>query len=580
MFFLARGLEPQHEGFYFSEAWRFAQGDILFQDSTTSSFTLVFWWESWILRIFPECGFLGLRVIWAITMLLCALVTLGLMLRYFSPLVSFTGAAASLLYVAASSSIKAPSYNSMPALPLLLAIWLWLAAYHRSGKAQLFLSAGAGMSAFLATTCRITLVVIILLPLLTMVYDRCCGIKVDGIRRMAITFFVTYFAGVLCFFLAAGSMGLTGDLFNGWAVETASTGHGLVELTHRMVWSSLFILLPALVVVIIAAFFRYKENLKAFAAQHKKAIIVCILLVALLGSFYLYELHGFHWARLLVGSLINEPIKFKVAWLLFLFAIGVIIADVIFHLFNRVFNLKTGDDAARTHDRRGLGIVAVFLCLVTILGTNELPARPVWLNSWLLISLAVGLSCVWFSDWSKYLTKNRPVWLLRGVCTVFLLPFICYCIGSSLYPWGDRPIWELGASPDTAVFHGILTSPSRADFIDSVVDAVERNSEVGDRILVYYYHPWVYGATSRLPSTYITWFFPQTAHSSKQSALDDMIERGRVPKIVLYNPMTVNELQLQDDPIHQYVKERYEVAEEVYGVKIMLPSATMKNKGH
>ena len=579
-YFLPRGIELNHEGFYASEAWRLAQGDLPFRDASSSSGTLVYWYVSWILRIFPECGFLGLRIVWAVAMALCALVTAKLMLKYFSPLVSFTAAAASLLFVNGVTSIRAPSYNTMPALPLLLAVWLWLVAYGRSGKAQLLLAGGAGVAAFLATTLRVPLVLVVLLPLLTVVYDRCSGVRVNGVWRMVMSYFIAYLAGVLCFFLVVGSAGLTGDLLNGWATLSSVRGHGLSEMAHSLIWSSVFILLPALVVVSVAAFFRYRENLVAFLARHGEAVkrsipivVVCALLMAVSGWFYFCELDGFQYGRDLVNNLIGGSVTTKATWLIFLVAVGVILADITFHLFDRVFNVKTEKDAARLHDRRRLGIMAIFLCLITIVGTNVFPPRPVWLNAWLLISLAVALSSVWLAERGKYLTNLRPIWILRGVCIVFLLLFLCYGTLKSCHPWGDRPLWELSASPRTARLHGIITTPERAKFIDSLVDAVESNSEHGDRILSYYWMPWLYYSTHTLPSTHMTWLAGWYESSDYQAALDDMLARDRVPRVVVFSPWIRG---VYDSPIYEWVEEHYEVVQIVGGYKIMLPNAEMK----
>lgn len=587
VYFLPRGIAFFDEGLYLSEAWRLAQGDLLFRDAAQSATTLSFWWVSWVFRIHPECGFLGVRIIWAITMLLCALVTANLMLRYFNPLVSFTGAAASLFFVDGVTTLTSLNYNTMPALPLLLAAWLWLAACRRSGKLQLFLGAGAGAAAFLATTCKITIVIIIFLPILTLVYDRCCGVKTDGLWRAAIGFFTTYFAGVVLFFLAVGSLGLIGDLFNGWTLATTSGGHRLDQLTHMMISSSLFILSPGLVVLLIAAFFRYRENLIAFSIRHKEAvkrsipvIVASMLLIAILVWFYLHELDGFQYMGLLVARLITRSILVKVTWLLFLLATGVILADVMFRLSNHVFNLKTEEDMARTHDRCRVGIMAIFLCLVVILGTNELPARTAWLSAWLVISLAVGLCCVWFADRTKYLTNPRFVWRRRAVCIVFLLLFPSYGILRDVSPYGDSPVWELSVSPKTPRIHGILTTPERADFIDSVVDSVERNSEVGDRILVYYNMPIFYYLTGCLPSTKLTWLGSCTQNADQQSLVEDMIERDRVPKVVVYCPWIH---QPSDDPIHEYVEEHYEVVQKVSEpskVKVAIYADNSGEPGH
>jgi len=587
-YFLPRGIEPVHEGFHASMAWRLAQGDLLFRDEICSSGTLVYWYESWILRIFPECGFLGLRIVWAVAMLLCALITARLMLKYFNPLVSFTAAAASLLFVSGVTLIKAPSYDTMPALPLLLAVWLWLVACRRAGKAQLLLAGGAGVAAFLATTLRFPLVPVVFLPILTVVYDRCSGVRVNAVWRMVMSYFIAYSAGVLCFFLVVGSTGLTDDLLNGFATASSIDGHGLDELAHRLIWSSAFILLPALVGVSVAAFFRYRENLKAFAAKHKKAIkhniliiISFMIFIAILGWFYLHELDGFKYGGLLVSSLTEHSLltaDTKATWPILLLAVGIILADITFHLFDHVFNVKTEKDAARLHDRRRLGIMAIFLCLITIVGTGAIPPDAVLPNAWLLIALAVALSSVWLAERGKYLTNLRPIWILRGVCIVFLLLFLCYGILKTSHPWQvAQPVWEMSASPRTARLHGIITTPEQAKAMDSLVDAVESYSEPGDRILVCYWSPWLYYATHTLPSTYMTWLAGWYESSTYQAALDDMLARDRVPRVVVWFPWPWG---LPDNPIDDWVKEHYEVVQVIDWHMIMLPRAALEDKGH
>jgi len=553
-FFLPRGLEPNHEGFYLSEASRFALGDLPFQDSTTSSVTLVYWWESWLLRICPGCGFLDLRIVWAIMMSLCALIIFILMRRYFSSLVSFTSSIASLLFIDAVTYVRAPSYYSATALPLLLGIWLWVIAYHRSGKAQLLLAAGAGAAAFLATTCKITLIFIILLPIITMIYDRFCGVKVDGIRRMAITFFITYLVCVACFFAVVGSAGLIGEFFEGWGVSS-DEGYGLVQMFNMMIWSSLFILLPGLVIVSIMAFLRYKENLRSFWLKHRErtkhripVIIACVLM----------------WI-----------LNFNLFWLFSILAIGIILRDVVFRLFNHAFNLETEEDVVVRHDRCRLGVIAIFLYLLTVLGTTVFPPwQAVFENSWLVVGLAVGLFCIWFP---KLIDNARHILFLRGVCTVIIVVSLTFNIGMHSNPWHEGPIGELTASPSAARAHGILTTPERAKFIDCLVDAIERNSKVGDRILAFLDVPWVYGLTNRLPSTHRTWILALTTESTQQVALNNMIERDRLPQLVVHCPNGTwgTTPRVPNGPLYQYVKDRYEVVEACGECDIMLPVAVL-----
>ena len=141
-------------------------------------------------------------------------------------------------------------------------------------------------------------------------------------------------------------------------------------------------------------------------------------------------------------------------------------------------------------------------------------------------------------------------------------------------PWHDGPIGELVASPIATRASGILTTPERAQFIDCLVDAVERNSNVGDRILAYYDVPWVYGLTNRLPSTHKTWIASWTSESTQQSALNKMIDRDRLPQLVAHCPNVTWEDKTPtatNSPIIQYVKEHYEVIEVCGDCDIMLP---------
>lgn len=716
IFWLPKGLDFSHVGLYCSQAWRLAQGDLPFLDEIVCATSLSPWWLSFVFRIHPACSFLELRIIWAIAMLLCALVTAYLMLRYFNPVVSFTGAAASLFFVTGGAYqfylYKVLSYNTMPYLPLLLTVWLWLAAYHRRGRSQLFLAAGAGIAAFLATTCRFSLVVVILLPILTLVYDRFCRIETDGLRRAAITFLIVYLAGVLCFFLALGSTGLIDDFFNAWVINTVGGRYGLGQIASRGIGSGLLILLPAVVIVLIVTCFKYREslmaflvkcrnnsmaflakygeNLTAFLKKHKEAsafifaggalvfltasvvlspsfvathfspdhllepatihrvqlvrgiagllgifsglvslftwkpgwralafrpfgyfvprdgerrrqlstaktqmlpillaiiLIACLVFLANLLWSFLRNTEVFQYVILMVTKLVEDPILVRrVAFLLFLLAISFILVEVMLNLFNRASNPRTGRDVSIIHDRCQLGIMAIFLSLIMILGTVGPLNHASFKGAWLPISMAVGLAWFWPVGWSKRVTRSHFTWLLRGVGLVLLLLFSCFGILQDYHP----SLWQFNTSPNTVRLQGILTTPERADYIDSLIRAVERYSKPGDRILVYYRMSMLYYLTDRLPATYHLNPAVKT-NEVRQLMLEDMIERGRVPKLIVYtDPPSPS--YARDDPIDEYVKEHYEVVEEIdeymkepsevirdraYKARIMLPKDTI-----
>ncbi len=583
-FFLAKGLDFTDEGMYCADAWRFAQGDLPFRNSF-AGLGLPFWWLSWVFHIYPECGLLGLRIVWAMAMLLCALVTANLMLNHFNPTASFVGAAVSLLFVT-GGVIKVLSFNSMPVLGLLVAAWLWLTACSRSGKLQALLAGAAGMVAFLATTCRVPLLIIVLLPALTIVYDRCCGVKMDGRLRATIAFLATYLGGLACFFLAVGLTGLMSDLFSSLVATTSMHQHTLETMILSLRYSSLYYLLPALL-ILIAVFIKRFNDVIVFARKHRRTIMYIVLPILIACIFIVifdwaatYKVLG--WLKGDIHRLFAGPVAYsRPIGLLLALAIGVVLADVIFHIFDSNSNKV----ASRMHRRCRLGIIAIFLSFLMILGTANEPARSIIYISWLPISMAIGILWLWVLERAKYLIKTSFIWLPRIAFIALLLLYACNGIAANRCPYRERPVNELAAMPTTAKLHGILTTSKRAHIVDQLVDAVKLNSKAGDRILAYENLPMLYYLTDRLPSTNIAWLSEIFPRSLRQSIFEDMVNRDRLPKLVIratYTtrhhswPATKRPLywkgnQQETDPIDKYIREHYKVIQEINGFQVMVP---------
>lgn len=586
IFFLPKGLDFTDEGLYCSEAWRFAHGDRPFADSLANT-GLSFWLLSWVFHVYPECSLLGLRVVWAIVMLLCALVTANLMLKHFSPVVSFTGAAVSLFFVT-GGTIKVLSYNSMPILGLLLVAWLWLTAKRRSGKLELILAGGAGILAFLATTCRVSLLPIVFLPILTIAYDRCCRVKTDGQLRAMIAFVAAYLGGLACFFLVLFIGGMAGELSSSLMAMTGTSGHSLNDISLSLRYSSLYYFLPTLP-ILVAVFIKRFKGIVVFGRKYRRTVI-CIAFLILMACICIII---FDWTTIhkVLGWLKNDALSLLFASftyssrpLLFLLAlaIGVVLADVIFHIFD-----SDNDKAmSKTHDRCRLGIIAVFLSFLMILGTNNVPAYSVRDISWLPVSVAFGLSWLWVMKQTRHAIKTRFVWLLKGAFTAaLLLLYTFYGILVDFYPYRDSSIVELDAMPAATKLHGILTTKDRADTVDRLVEAVKLNSEAGDRILAYENLPMLYYLTDRLPSTSATWLCESYPKSLRESILEDMINRDRLPQLVIratyttrhpnwpttQDPLDWKGNQQETDPIDKYVKEHYQVIQEIDGFQVMVP---------
>ena len=588
IYFLPKGLDFTDEGFYCSEAWRFAHGDVPLQ-GVSSTFGLSFWWLSWVFHVYPECSLLGVRIVWAIVMLLCALLTANLMLRYFNPVVTFAGAAVGLFF-ATSGVIKVLSYNTMPLVGMLLVVWLWLTACQRSGKLQVLLAVGAGIAAFLATTCRLSLLPIVFFPILTVIYDRCCGVKMDGWLRATIAFVAAYLGGLACFFTVLFLQGMAGDFLSSFGTITSVPGHSLKDAILNFRDSSFYYLLPALPILILVFIKRFKDVL-AFLKQHSKAVIYVVLPIVIA----CISIVIFNWAavcevltwlkhdfqRLLLGPLASS--NRRNVLLPLALAIGVVLADVVFHIFDS--NSEKG--ISRTHDRCRLGIIGVFFSFLMMVGTGDVQGPSIRYMSWFPISMSFGLLWSWIPERTRQPIKTSFVWLLRAALIGLMLVYACYGISPDRVPYRDRPVNELVAMPTTAKLHGILTTSERAYVVDRLVEAVELNSEAGQRILAYENLPMLYYLTDRLPSTNISWLCepPVMPRSLRESIFEDMINGDRLPQLVIratyttrhadwprtQRPLSWKGDQQQIDPIDKYVRQHYKVIQEIDGFQIMVP---------
>ena len=582
-FFLKPGLDLRDLGMYCSDAWRLANGDQLLRD-TSPAIGLSPWFLSLSFRIFPECNLIGLRVIWAIVMLLYALLTAKLMLRYFNPVVSFVGVAASLFFVTGGLdlNLRVLSYNTMPVFGLLLTTLLWLAASRRTGKRQILLAVGAGIGALLATACRISLLPVIFLPLLTLVYDRCCGIRMDGWMRATIAYSAAYLGGLACFFIALGAGGLLNDFIAGIMSVSDVAGHSSQDMVYRALHNCSYLLLGALPVIVTAFLFN-SRGIIAFLKSHKKTVgyvffltFFSCLLIAIIDRSILYyafwapthPINAF-WAGL--------PSSWTANWLCIGLAIGFVLVATTSHVFDS--SAKKGPGWA--HDRYRLGTIALFLSLLMILGTNVVPAYSVRCISWLTISTALGILYVWISEHPKDLFKTWFVRLAGGAFVVLLLLYSFNVQLSALnLPMYDKLpmkgggyIEEQIVEPTTAKLQGILTTSDRAYTVDRLAEAVELYSEPGDRILAYENLPILYYLTDRLPSTRTTWLGEFLNRPLRESILQDMITRGRTPQLVVRATQTRwSEKEQELDPIDKYVRDHYKVVDEIDGFQIMLPA--------
>lgn len=584
LFFLNKGIDLTDEGLFCSEVWRFAQGDIPFRDST-AAFGLSFWWLSWVINIFPDCTLLDLRITWAIVTLLCAIITANLMLRFFNPIISFAGMAVSL-FVATSGVIKILSYNSMPVIFLLLTAWLWLLACNKRGYPQLLLAAAAGILAFLATTCRLSLLPVVLLPLSTIIYDLCCRVKMHHRLPAIATFIIAYLAGLLIFFIVINSMGLTSEFIQTFTITFGIQGHSMQNMVINFLFSSFYYLFPTVIFLIVLIILHFKHVL-AFSRQHKKALLYILIgILVIIIAIIIWDVLSTHS---ILGFLLNGIQSvfityFTVGTLNLFFislAIGVTLSAVIRHIFSSDIDRQTD----KIHQIYRLGIMAVLLALLMIPGTGNVPASSVKYMAWLPISLSICLLWLWIPKHVEYPAKSYRSWSLKGL----LIVLIIFCALQGIYanhtPYRERPVNELVVTPETTKLQGIFTTSERASIIDQLVSSIELHSQPGDRILAYENIPMLYYLSERLPSTNLTWITESYPLPIREFVLEDMLQRDRIPQLIIRTiyttrnadwPTSKYPLQWKNnepdtDPINKYVNDNYQVIQEINGIQILAP---------
>ncbi|MFA5401196.1 MAG: hypothetical protein WC359_12185 [Dehalococcoidia bacterium] len=582
VFFLPAGADVTDEGLYCSEAWRFSQGDLPFMDSN-AAFGLSFWFASLVFYIFPGCGLLGLRVVWAVFMLLCALATAGILLRYFKPIPSFAAAGVSLIFVS-GGAIKVLGYNQMPVLGLLIAVWLWLAACESGGKKQVLLAAGAGIAALLSALCRISLLPVLLFPLVTLCYDALCGARPPGGIKAAIAFMAAFLAGLLCFFLSLYAFDLCGYFLSSLTQTTGIAGHSLREMARYLAYSLLYLLLPALLLSVVILFINYRTALAALRKYPVTGAGVLIVVAALCLVSLIFYFDTLRqevlWLRGDIYGLLTNPFSrrtWRYSYILIALAFSIVFAAAVRRFIDARGNEKNngGQPVYR------LAAAALFITVLMILGTANYPASgSVRAIAWLPVSMAFCLSWSWIGTRTHKPGKGCR-WLIRALFIIVALVYVYCGIAAACFPYRDDYIGRLDSQASSAKLQGIRTTAERARILDGLVAAVEHNSSPGDRILAYENLPMLYFLTDRPPSTNTTWISDFLPGTVKSSILADMIGRERLPELVVRAQYSTHELlwpvvqkplkRDDSDPIDAFIREHYQVIDTIDGFQIMAP---------
>ena len=573
--FLAKGIDLADEGLYCTEVWRFAQGDLPFRDS--GAFTgLSFWYLSWIFYLYPQCPLLGLRIVWAVATLLCALLTARAMFKYFNPPVTTVGAIIGLLFTT-YWGLKVLSYNNIYILTLLLALWLWLTALSQSGKIRFAMAGASGIMAFVATSSRITLLPIVLLPAVTLMYDYLCAVKPDKKWTISVLYLSGYIVGAFVAFLLMLNWGVLGDLMSSLSYSSAIAEHGISAMAKNFLLSLAFYFLPSLVLIILLLALRYRQVIKRSKIYMGLIFLGLVVLVGILvfiAVSWSSQRTLFNVSIDTIKRILGNPqlLYFGLIPLLLAFAIAVIVADLLAHMRRS----DTGSQVV-SHDRYRMGIVAVFLCAMVILGTNNIPAATIAEIAYIPLAMAACILWGWLAGESEPRSRKGPRRRLV-LATFALIAVVCVAVGlgPAFRPYGDNDFARLTQTPATPKTNCMYTTPERAVLLEKVIATIQANSKAGDRILAYDAISMLYYLSDRLPATnrsYISW---ADSPSNRQSILDDMLYRNRLPAVVIRAANSTGSFPQADDPFDQYLIRHYRQIDDSSGFIVMVPAVQGK----
>ncbi len=590
--FLNKGVDVTDEGYYCTEAWKLAHGALPFRDSPAAA-GLSFWFLSLIFYVVPQFPLIGMRIIWALAMLLFALFTARILFRYFNPMAISIGVVIGLFFTATALNIKVLSYNNVFILGLLFTVWLWLDAQKGNGKIHLMKAAAAGLLALLSTLCRLTLLPILLLPVVTLAYDYLCNVKRANWPRLAMVYFGSFSVGLIIAILILFRAGILYDIPHSMALALEdNAGHSFSALLNNFLFSFRFYFAPALVTIFVVCIFRYKAVF-SFAKLHiAKAALIASLIAIIVVTVGILSLiawlkfaKGVYWPTSATIDLYKDPLNLPLGatQLLLVPLICILATYLVVHLLDQGIKAENG-----SHDKYCFSFMAIFLMILMITGTANRPAPTVMEIACIPVALSAGIICTWLPEWERcFNLKGAYTYALR-IIVIFIAVFYA-TVGLLLarYPFRDSFIGDLTASPTSEKLSCIYTTAGRAQVIDRLVAAVKNYSNEDDRILAYDDIPMIYYLTDRLPAPSTSAMLsvgtnPDALFSIRKTILDDMINRNGLPRLVIKTTYSLrnpgwpevkdsNGQIPENDPIDQFVNANYRVIENIDGFLIMIP---------
>ncbi|MBN2560301.1 MAG: hypothetical protein JXQ75_05165 [Phycisphaerae bacterium] len=496
-------------------AHRLAHSDRPFLDASGNVASLAEYYASWLFRLEPEATLLDLRIVDSIVQFVAFVAVYLVLARVTTPLKALVGTAVSMPIVKIWFT-QALAYHTVPATFAILSIATFWAAMNSHRRGTRYAVAGiAGVLGVAAATSRLPHVGMVALPAVALLSAHVARSRWREALQSTTVYVLAFVATTA---LVAGLIHYAGlgDVvvqrfrlaFSGYggATRLGFFWEGMRESVAAAVISANCLALCALLMSNTLA--RLPRWLRVFMA----------LGVAATYTHYLHVQSGCE-TRLLGFGFVGVTAGLIAFW---------------------PRHDQNEPQRRAAMDRTFLYLTSVFIVLLSMVGSNTGTSAAIRgahyliaLSVILVIELPGHLPCLgkaWFVE--PVLNRVVPGSIVAAVVLASASWYLVYGSYRDLYAF-SRP--DCHVPFKSARLAGITSAPQRVELIDKLVEYVQERVEPGGLILAYYDVPLLYFATDTRPAPFITWILENRPASLEQAVLDDMIQRGRIPELVIRN---------------------------------------------
>lgn len=511
-FFIRQGLDLTDEGLTCSVAWRYSLGDLPFRDVYIFHISDLF--TALVLKIFPNCGLLCIRICWAGVLLISILTGFLIISRIFKPSLAFW----SMLFsfsIFSCYGTNVPNYNNLPIMFATISIALWtIAISQTSNQKGTIYSILSGIAAFAAAICKPTFIGMIgiaFIPIFVVLLMK--SKQKHYIWRSAIIFSTTFLIGIGIFFLWLYRFGMVDDFYRCWTALRenplfSSISRGLINWGTGDILKKSPLVLICLCLAIFVAFWTKGKLFFKICFQIGILLLFTKLLTYTTESRNrLYFLFAYAYTLIIIGIIVFWPLS----------------------------------SCSEEKKKESLVKVTLFLCAAFLQWVSSACSSNGVFGSYNGMVLSLPLVVVISYDLldslkAKFNLKPIAIHYYQRMVIGFAIIIGIFGVHYKWWhPYRDCVPRKLLNTPfKSPKLKGILSTHEHVEQIDSLLLFVLPKIKKGDYILAYQHLPMLYFLTQARPATKITWFNEGGCPTSLvEESFNDMKRQGHMPKIVI-----------------------------------------------